>query len=183
MNSKRLRAKSFEPCCQWALLNVQIITLLFPFTVQKCILLTGKVHAGSFRVSVIHRTLTWTTGSLTRILDHSCACVYTRRLATPTAVTSLTPLYLYTNRDKPAHSDWAQHSNLLTCIKLLKVIRMGMAPREVFCGLIWGKMGECAKFDLNCLVEKCCFYGGTRKICTVTHTDRYTHRINYISII
>ena len=31
-----------------------------------------SVHAGSFRVSVIHQTLTWTTGSLTCICDHSC---------------------------------------------------------------------------------------------------------------
>ena len=39
-----------------------------------------QVHAGSVRVSVIHRTLTWTTWSLTYIcvLDHSYACVYTR---------------------------------------------------------------------------------------------------------
>ena len=38
-----------------------------------------KVHAGSFRVSVIPQTLTWTTGSLTCIRDHSHACVYTLR--------------------------------------------------------------------------------------------------------
>ena len=38
-----------------------------------------KVHAGpSFRVSVLHRTLTRTTGSLTFVRYHSCACVYTR---------------------------------------------------------------------------------------------------------
>ena len=30
-----------------------------------------QVHAGSFRVSVIHRILTWTTGSLTCVRDHS----------------------------------------------------------------------------------------------------------------
>ena len=35
-----------------------------------------KVHAGSVRVSIIHRTLTWTTGSLTCVRDHSYACVY-----------------------------------------------------------------------------------------------------------
>ena len=29
--------QSFEACCQWALLNVQIITWLFSFTVQKYI--------------------------------------------------------------------------------------------------------------------------------------------------
>ena len=29
-----------------------------------------QVHAGSFCVSVIHRTLTWTTGSLTCVSDH-----------------------------------------------------------------------------------------------------------------
>ena len=37
-----------------------------------------KVHAGSSRVSIIYRPLTWTTGSLTCVRDHSCACVYTR---------------------------------------------------------------------------------------------------------
>ena len=44
INSKRRRAESFEACSQWALLNVQIITLLFPFTVQKYIniLLSAK---------------------------------------------------------------------------------------------------------------------------------------------
>ena len=40
----------------------------------------ASVHAGSFRVSVIHETLTWTTGSLSCVRDHSCACVYTREL-------------------------------------------------------------------------------------------------------
>ena len=42
-------------------------------------------HAGSFPVSVIHQTLTWTTGSLSCIHDHSCACVYTWGLGTPAA--------------------------------------------------------------------------------------------------
>ena len=37
-----------------------------------------QVHAGSFRVSVIHRTLTWTAGPLTCVRDHSNACTYTR---------------------------------------------------------------------------------------------------------
>ena len=36
------------------------------------------------RVSVIHRTLTWTTGSLTCVRDHSYACVFTQGLGTPT---------------------------------------------------------------------------------------------------
>ena len=43
-----------------------------------------SVHAGSFWVSVIQRTLTWTTGSLLCVCDHSCACVYTQELGTPT---------------------------------------------------------------------------------------------------
>ena len=37
-----------------------------------------KVHAGSFHVSVIHWTLTQTTGSVTCVRDHSYACVYTQ---------------------------------------------------------------------------------------------------------
>ena len=48
-------------------------------------LINYKVHAGSFSVSIIHRTLTWTTGSWTWVRDHSCACVYARGLGTPTA--------------------------------------------------------------------------------------------------
>ena len=43
-----------------------------------------RVHAGSFRVSVIHRPLIWTTDSLTCVRDHSYACVYIRGLGTPT---------------------------------------------------------------------------------------------------
>ena len=37
----------------------------------------ASVHAGSFCVSVMHQTLTWTTGSLTGVRDHSYAWVYT----------------------------------------------------------------------------------------------------------
>ena len=43
-----------------------------------------QVHAGSFHVSVIHQTLTWTTGFLMCIRDHSYACMYTRGLGTLT---------------------------------------------------------------------------------------------------
>ena len=56
------------------------------YTVQKYIYSSvSKVHAGSFRVSVNHRTPTWTTGSLACVCDHSYACVYTQGLGTPTA--------------------------------------------------------------------------------------------------
>ena len=80
------RAESFEACCQSELLNVRIIALLCPFTIQKHIYPpVSKVQAGSFRVSVIHRTLTWTTGSLTCVRGYSYACVYTRGLGTPSA--------------------------------------------------------------------------------------------------
>ena len=44
------------------------------------------MHAGSFHVSIIHRTLAWTTGSVTCVRDHSYACIpYTQGLGTPTA--------------------------------------------------------------------------------------------------
>ena len=36
-----------------------------------------------FRVSVTHQTLTWATGSLTCVHDHSYACAYTQGLGTP----------------------------------------------------------------------------------------------------
>ena len=42
------------------------------------------VHAGSFRVSIIHRTLTWTTGSLISLCDNSYARTYTWGLGTLT---------------------------------------------------------------------------------------------------
>ena len=48
-------------------------------------LINNKVHAGSFHGSVIHRTLTWTTGSLSCIRDRFYVCVYTLGLGTPTA--------------------------------------------------------------------------------------------------
>ena len=61
------RVVSFEVCCQWALLSVQITrhySIVFKFTGGKYIYpFVSKVHAGSFRVSVIHRNLTWTTGA------------------------------------------------------------------------------------------------------------------------
>ena len=45
-----------------------------------------QVHAGSFRVSIIHQTLTWTTWSLTCVRDQFYACVYTQGLqGTPAA--------------------------------------------------------------------------------------------------
>ena len=44
-----------------------------------------SAHAGSFRVSAIHQTLTWTTGSLSCVRDHSCVCAYTQGLGTLTA--------------------------------------------------------------------------------------------------
>ena len=48
-------------------------TLLFPFTVQKYVYPpVSKEHAGSLRVSLIHRTLTWSTWSLACVRDHSC---------------------------------------------------------------------------------------------------------------
>ena len=56
-------------------IKVHMFTHLFPLTVQKCIYVpVSNMHAGSFRVFVIHRTPTWTTGSLTCVRDHSCAC-------------------------------------------------------------------------------------------------------------
>ena len=48
-------------------------------------LINYKKHSGSFCVSVIHQTLTWTTGSWTCVCDHSCACVYTRGLGSESA--------------------------------------------------------------------------------------------------
>ena len=46
---KRRWAESFAGCCQWALLDVQIMILLFPFTVHKYIYPpVSKMHAGFF---------------------------------------------------------------------------------------------------------------------------------------
>ena len=48
-------------------------------------LMNYTMHAGSFRVSIIRRTLTWTTGSLMCVRGRSCTCVYTQGLGIPTA--------------------------------------------------------------------------------------------------
>ena len=73
INSEHRRAKTLKPA---RLLNLQIIALLFPFTVQKSIYPpVSKVHARSFPVSEIHWTLTWTTGSLTCVREHHCAII------------------------------------------------------------------------------------------------------------
>ena len=44
------------------------------------------MYAGSFRVSVIRRTPTWTAGPLScvSVRDHSYACMHTKGLGTPT---------------------------------------------------------------------------------------------------
>ena len=42
-------------------------------------LINYEMDAGSFCVSIIHQTLTWTTGSLTYVHDRSYACVYTHK--------------------------------------------------------------------------------------------------------
>ena len=75
---------SFEAHCQWTLHSVQItrlVTLHYLLNLlhrSTCLHPSvSKVHAGSFPVYVIQRTLTWTTGSLTCVRDHSYACVYT----------------------------------------------------------------------------------------------------------
>ena len=44
-----------------------------------------QVHVGSFCVSIIHQTPTWTTWSSTCVHDHSYACVYTQVLGTATS--------------------------------------------------------------------------------------------------
>ena len=70
-----------EQTTHWTLPYYEII-----FTVHKYIHPSvNKVPAGTVRVSAIHRTLTWTTGSLTCCHPHSCDCVYSRGLGRPTA--------------------------------------------------------------------------------------------------
>ena len=73
INSKRHRAESFETCCQWALyLMCKRSPYYFHLLYRSIFILLSVVHAGSFRVSVIHRPPTWTTGSSTCV--HSYAC-------------------------------------------------------------------------------------------------------------
>ena len=76
----------------WSLLpksaNVQTITLLFTFKVQDCIypsVSQYKVHAGSFRVSIIHQTLTWQWQGSN--LSHWCHRVLGLMLCTANSVT------------------------------------------------------------------------------------------------
>ena len=73
----------------WAFKANYLLTLLFTFIVQKYNYLSvSKVHAWSFRVFVIHRTLTLTLRIFNmRTRDHSYVCVaYTHGgLGTPSA--------------------------------------------------------------------------------------------------
>ena len=93
---------------------MQIITLLFSFTVHKYIYPpVSKVHAGSFCVSIIHRTLTWTIGSLTCVRDYSYACVYTQGLGTPTASQHIFDSEKLTNCSCAPDADGARTSDLL----------------------------------------------------------------------
>ena len=87
---------------------------LFIFTVQKYIYpYVSKVHAGSFRVAVIHRNLTWTTGSLTCVSDHSYACVCTWGLGTLAA---------------SQHNIFNSGKNVLVFIVLLTGFELGSLP-------------------------------------------------------
>ena len=79
--------KLLKPACQWALLNIQIITLLFPFTVQKyiyppdtrqsacCVFSHFRNPPNSDMNYRICNVRTW---------SFLCVCIYTRRLGTPT---------------------------------------------------------------------------------------------------
>ena len=60
-------------------------TQLQPRGMKRKLTYYSSVHAESFRVSIIHWTLTWTTGYFSRVHDHSFVCVYTQGLGTPTA--------------------------------------------------------------------------------------------------
>ena len=60
-----------------ALTHTLTTTQLQPRGAKRQLSYYFSVHAGSFRVSVIHRTVTWTAD-----LDHYCACVYIQRVST-----------------------------------------------------------------------------------------------------
>ena len=67
--------------CGWRKTE-QLRTGLDFFSAPKTHLSFCRVHAGSFHIAVIHWTVTWTTGSLTCVCDHSYACIYTWGLGT-----------------------------------------------------------------------------------------------------
>ena len=52
--------------------------ILLLVTVNRMIILPLLVYAEVFRVFVIYRTLTWTTGYLTCARDHCYVCLYTQ---------------------------------------------------------------------------------------------------------
>ena len=60
-------------------------------------LINYKVHAGSFCVIIVHWTLTWTTGSLACVRDHSYAYVYTLGLHGHTDSKSAQHFWLWKN--------------------------------------------------------------------------------------
>ena len=86
-------------------------------------LINYKVIAGSFRVSVIQRTLPRTTGSLTCVCDHSYGCVYTQGLGTPSQHTifdseklSQIFLVLLMGFESRVFGSWVPHSTTLSPI-------------------------------------------------------------------
>ena len=62
-----------------------------------------KAQAGSFRVSIIHRTLTCTTGALTCVRDPSYACVYTRGVMVDTPTAKRVCTTCFTRKEKNSH--------------------------------------------------------------------------------
>ena len=59
-------------------------------------LINYEVHAGFFRASIMHRTLTWTTGSVTCVREHSYDA------------------WVYTHTHTHTHDGWAQRQRVST---------------------------------------------------------------------
>ena len=90
------------------LTSTQTSTQLQPRGAKRQLSYYFSVHAGSFRVSVIQRTLTWTTGSL------SCVHLYTR--------------------GGWAHTPTSSQHNILDYEKLK---RFSCAPDEIPTSVLW----------------------------------------------
>ena len=66
------------------MLITRLVTLPYSITFLQTYMYpsVSKVHADTFNVSVIHRTLTWTTGSLTCVSDTHGSWAHRQRAST-----------------------------------------------------------------------------------------------------
>ena len=83
------------------------------------------MHAGSFRLSVIHRTLTWTTGSFTCVRDHSLFdSKTTASLSFPCAPDGIPTLYQLSHHQT---GSWRFSFSVVVVVVVVVVVAVAVA--------------------------------------------------------